>query len=167
MRGKLLEPPSPPIASPKCSCWRCAWGLAAGSVALGAIALALTNPSSSQYGQFAAATSQRLVQQEVCARLDSFNLQRLQQLCDRLRRHVGSRMERWVLQSTERHDFGLLSTYETRLSVRSLLKTSEVPDWTLEFKSVGALSGFSLLQVNWKTDTEVKAPPAPEGKLKQ
>lgn len=167
MRGKLLEPPSTPVVSSQCSCWRCAWWLAGSSVALGAIALALTNPSSSQYGQFAAATSKKLVQQEICARMDPLNLQRLQELCDRLGQQAGAQMEQWVLQSSDRQDFGLLSVYETRLSVRSLLKTSEVPDWSLELKSVGALSGFSVLQVNWKTDTEVKADPASEGKLKE
>ncbi|ABB58397.1 DUF4359 domain-containing protein [Synechococcus elongatus] len=167
MRGKLLEPPSAPVVSSQCSCWRCAWWLAGSSVALGAIALALTNPSSSQYGQFAAATSQKLVQQEICARLEPLNLQRLQQLCNRMGQQAGSQMEEWVLQSSDRQNFGLLSLYETRLSVRSLLQTSDVPDWSLELKSVGALSGFSLLQVNWKTDPEVRADPASEGKLRQ
>lgn len=99
--------------------------------------------------------------------MDPLNLQRLQELCDRLGQQAGAQMEQWVLQSSDRQDFGLLSVYETRLSVRSLLKTSEVPDWSLELKSVGALSGFSVLQVNWKTDTEVKADPASEGKLKE
>ncbi|WP_338440860.1 DUF4359 domain-containing protein [Synechococcus elongatus IITB4] len=167
MPGKLLEPPSPPIAPPNCSCWRCAWWLAGGSVALGAIALALTNPSRDQYGQFAAATSQRLVKQEVCARLESFKLQHLQQLCDRIGQKAGDHMAQWVLQSSNRHDFFLLSVYETRLSMRSILQNSEAPDWSLEFKSLGALSGFSLLQVDWKTDTAVKASPASEGKLER
>lgn len=167
MRGKLLEPPSTPIAAPKCSCWQCAWWLVGGSVAIGAVALALTNPSRDQYGQFAAVTSQRLVQQEVCARLETLNLERWRQLCGRLGQKAGEQMAQWVLQSSDRHDFGLLSVYETQLSMRSLLQTSDVPDWSLELKSVGALSGFSLLQVNWKTDTEVKARPASEGKLEQ
>lgn len=166
MRCPTLSPPPPPTR-PRQSCWRCALWLCGSSVLLGGAALALTNPNLQQYGQFSADTSQRLVQREVCARLEALNLTKMERLCDRLGQQASEEFKQWVLKSSQRHNYGLLSIYETRLSLRTLLQSTELPDWRLEFKCIGALSGFNVVQVDWKTEAAVKDDPDSQGKLEQ
>lgn len=134
---------------------------------LGGVALALTNPDLQQYGQFSADTSQRLVQQEVCARLEMLKLQQLGGLCDRLGQQAGEELKQWVLKSSKRHNYGLLSVYETRLSLRTILNSTDLPDWRLEFKSIGALSGFNVVQVNWEMEAPMSDDQDSQGKLEQ
>ncbi|NJR39015.1 MAG: DUF4359 domain-containing protein [Leptolyngbyaceae cyanobacterium CSU_1_4] len=107
------------------------------------VAMAVTNPSQASYEEYAAQQLSAYLRDNTCANAGEL----LKNGCNQLLNENQSEIKELISANTQRQNYGIVSFYQTNLSVGQLLPSfldNLVPSY--HFKTVGIFNNFQILE---------------------